>query len=171
MISMCAGDGRDLLGVLPGHPRGKDVSGRLVELNAELARRARVATPAPVEILVADAGTSDSYVGVAPADLVLACGIFGNVSEHDIPRTIASWPMLCKKGATVIWTRGASEPDLRDAIRGWVATAGFQEVACDGAPEKHGVGMARMARDPLPLMDGLRFFEFLPARVQSDVSV
>jgi hypothetical protein len=32
LVSMCAGDGRDILGVLPGHPRQADVHARLVEL-------------------------------------------------------------------------------------------------------------------------------------------
>ncbi|MBO0808127.1 MAG: SAM-dependent methyltransferase, partial [Actinobacteria bacterium] len=31
-ISMCAGQGRDLLPVLARHPRGRDVTARLVEL-------------------------------------------------------------------------------------------------------------------------------------------
>ena len=33
VASMCAGDGRDLFGILENHPRAKDVSGRLVEWN------------------------------------------------------------------------------------------------------------------------------------------
>ncbi len=169
-ISMCAGDGRDLLGVLSGHPRGGDVAGRLVELDPQLAHRARASAPASIEVVIADAGASDSYVGVTPADLVLACGIFGNVSERDIRNTIESWVMLCRKGGHVIWTRGASEPDLRDTIPGWVVSTGFEEIAFDGHPEKHGVGMARMARDSLPLREGLRIFEFLPGKAQADVS-
>ncbi len=42
-ISVCAGQGHDLIGVLAAHPRRADVSARLVELdehNALLARRA-----------------------------------------------------------------------------------------------------------------------------------
>src|ERR1700694_3658252 len=45
VISMCAGDGRDLLGALDGHPRGRDVTGRLLELDPALAARARAAAP------------------------------------------------------------------------------------------------------------------------------
>jgi hypothetical protein len=39
-ISLCAGQGRDLIGVLADHPRANDVSARLVELdprNTEVA--------------------------------------------------------------------------------------------------------------------------------------
>ena len=33
-----------------------------------------------------DASTTSAYRGAVPADLVLACGIFGNVSDEDIQR-------------------------------------------------------------------------------------
>lgn len=35
LIAMCAGDGRDVIPVLAGHPRGREVSARLVELDPE----------------------------------------------------------------------------------------------------------------------------------------
>ena len=41
VVSMCAGDGRDLLGVLGDHPRRHEVRARLVELEPALAERAR----------------------------------------------------------------------------------------------------------------------------------
>ena len=43
LISLCAGQGRDVIGVLTGHPRRDDVRARLVELderNVALARQA-----------------------------------------------------------------------------------------------------------------------------------
>ena len=40
-VSLCAGEGRDLIGVLDGHPRAADVTARLVELDPTLADRAR----------------------------------------------------------------------------------------------------------------------------------
>src|ERR1700741_4271140 len=43
LISLCAGQGRDVIGVLTGHPRRHDVRARLVELderNVALARQA-----------------------------------------------------------------------------------------------------------------------------------
>jgi hypothetical protein len=42
-ISVCAGQGRDLIGALAGHPRQHDVRARLVEIdprNADVARQA-----------------------------------------------------------------------------------------------------------------------------------
>lgn len=44
LISLCAGQGRDVIGVLTGHPRRDDVRARLVELderNVALARQRR----------------------------------------------------------------------------------------------------------------------------------
>src|SRR6266540_693337 len=61
VASMCAGEGRDLLGVLESHPRGRDVSGRLVEFDPRLADQARSVAPATIEILCANAGESDAY--------------------------------------------------------------------------------------------------------------
>lgn len=43
LISMCAGQGRDVLGVVPKHKRQSDVSAVLVELNPANVRSAREA--------------------------------------------------------------------------------------------------------------------------------
>ena len=67
----------------------------------------------------ADAGRTDAYVDAVPAQIVLACGLFGNISEEDIQRTVLSLPMLCARGATVIWTRHRRPPDLTPVIRAW----------------------------------------------------
>ncbi len=45
LVSLCAGDGRDLLGVLADHPRAGDVRARRVELTPELAEAARARSP------------------------------------------------------------------------------------------------------------------------------
>jgi len=43
VVSVCAGQGRDLLGVLPEHPRRDDVVARLVELDTSNVVHARTA--------------------------------------------------------------------------------------------------------------------------------
>jgi predicted RNA methylase len=59
VISLCAGQGRDLLGVLADHPRRDDVRARLVELDPRIAAvaetRARAAGLDRVEIVTGDA--------------------------------------------------------------------------------------------------------------------
>jgi len=108
VISLCAGQGRDLLEVLADHPRREDVHVRLVELderNCELAKAAAEESGlSQVEVVTADASRSENYDGMAPADLVLICGLFGNISDADIERVVATCPQLCRTGGRVIWT-------------------------------------------------------------------
>jgi len=164
IASMCAGDGRDILTVLQTHPRAGDVSGRLVEWHERLAERARAAAPSTIEIVCGDAGNSDAYDGAVPVNLLLCCGVFGNITESNIRNTIDSWPMLCAPEATVIWTRGAFDHDLRPQIREWVKLAGFEELSFDGINEKYGVGVAKMIRANEPYRKGVHFFQFLPEK-------
>jgi DinB superfamily len=161
-ISMCAGEGRDLLGVVAHHPRGDDVIGRLVELDPVLAGRARVAFPARIEIRCGDASTTSAYEGAVPADLVLVCGVFGNIGDDDIVRTINTLPSLCASGATVIWTRHRQPPDRTGLARDAFAAAGFDEVAFE-APEDFlfGIGVNRLSGDPPPFEAGVEMFAFV----------
>lgn len=161
-ISLCAGQGRDLLGVLADHPRAADVSARLVELDPDLAAYARrTATGlSGVEVVTGDAAVTSAYEGFVPADLVVACGIFGNISDADIRHTIERLPSLCARGATVFWTRHRETPDVTPRIRDWFAGAGFAEVAFDGEPGSFGVGTHRFAGEPQPFAPGETLFTF-----------
>lgn len=155
LVSLCAGQGHDVLGVLPGHPRRDDVTAVLVELdprNAHLAAaRAAREGLAGVEVRHADAGLTAGYADALPADVLLLCGIFGNVSDDDVGRTVTAAPALCAPGGTVIWTRHRRPPDLTALVREWFAEAGFAEVAFE-APETAstliGVGVHRRAAAP-----------------------
>ena len=84
LVSLCAGQGRDVLGILPAHPRRHDVRALLVEAdarNAELARRAADEAGVPqVEVRLADAGVVANFADALPADVLLLCGIFGNIA-------------------------------------------------------------------------------------------
>jgi hypothetical protein len=135
LLSLCAGQGRDVIGVLPEHRRRDDVRALLVECderNAELARhRVAEADLAQVRILQADASQVVSFADALPTDVLLLCGIFGNISDGDIRHTVRSASALCAPGATVIWTRHRRPPDLTPAIRQWFAESGFTEVAFD----------------------------------------
>jgi hypothetical protein len=165
LVSLCAGQGRDVLAVLPRHPRGRDVSARLVEADAANAAAAREAVDRhglhQVEVVHGDASTSSVYAGAVPADVILACGIFGHVSNEDIECAVGLLPSLCSAGATVIWTRHRNAPDLTPTIRAWFGKAGFDEVAFDApADASFGVGTARLARAPAPFRAGVRLFTF-----------
>jgi hypothetical protein len=163
-ISVCAGQGHDLIGVLAEHPRRRDVTARLVELDEQNALRARRAAKEAgleeVEVVVADASMTDAYEGAVPADLVLLCGVFGNISAEDIANTVSHLPRLCAPEATVIWTRHRHPPDLTPYIRETFEHAGFGELAFADSPP-FGVGANRLLAPPLPFKGGVRLFEFV----------
>ena len=165
VVSACAGDGRDLLGVLATRPDADRVAALLVEYDEGLVARATHLArelPARIDVRRADAAQSDVYLDAVPADLVLLCGIFGNVSHADVQATVESSPQLCAPGAEVIWTRHRDDPDLTPSIRGWFAAAGFEEVAFV-APDAHpwSVGVHRIVAAPRPLEPGAHWFTFL----------
>jgi hypothetical protein len=166
LISLCAGQGRDVIGVLTGHRRRDDVRARLVEQderNVAVARQAaRAAGLDGVEVLRADAGITDACVGAVPAQIVVACGIFGNISDSDIQATVAALPSLCAPGALVLWTRHRRPPDLTPAIRSWFEEAGFGEEAFDSSLDGFmSVGAHRLTGEPAALVPGRRLFTFV----------
>ncbi|MGH3192781.1 MAG: SAM-dependent methyltransferase [Streptosporangiaceae bacterium] len=164
-ISMCAGQGRDLIGTLAAHPRRGDVTARLVELDPRLAESARTAARAAslpgVEVLTADAAPTDNYADLAPADLVLACGIFGNISDEDIQRTAGYCAQLCARGGTVIWTRNHKAPDLVPQVCDWFSARGFELTWISDPSTDWTVAAYRLAAAPAPLEAGARMFTFI----------
>jgi Methyltransferase domain len=152
LLSLCAGDGRDVIPVLAAHRRARDVSAVLVELEPRLVEVAVASAKAQsllerVEVRCGDAGLLSLYRDSVPADLVLLCGIFGNVTEADIRSTVAAAAsVLVAAGGYVIWTRGAKDVDLRPVIRAWFTESGFAEVIFQGEVDGFGVGVARLDR-------------------------
>ncbi|GAA1235158.1 SAM-dependent methyltransferase [Oryzihumus leptocrescens] len=165
VLSLCAGDGRDLLGVLRDRGDHDDVDATLVELDAGLVTTARATAAtlatARVRVLEGDAALVDLWAEYVPADLVLLCGVLGNISDADVERTLATLPELCAVGATVVWTRSRRHPDLTPAIRKSLSGNGFAEVAFE-APDDvlFSVGVHRYAGTPRPVRRGRRLFTF-----------
>lgn len=163
-VSMCAGQGRDLIPVLASHPRGPDVTARLVELDPALAataRRSAADAGLPgVEVVTGDASLTDAYAGQVPADLVLACGVFGNISESDIRRTVGCCAQLCATGGITLWTRKRTPPDLVPQICDWFGQEGFELNWLSDPAAGFGVGVHRFTARPRPLAAGLRMFSF-----------
>ena len=160
-ISICAGQGRDLIGVLREHPRRRDVTARLVELdprNAAAARqRAAAAGLTQVEVVTGDAAQTGVYAGLVPANLVLACGVFGNITDEDVARTIRCCTGLCAPGGTVVWTRGRREPDLVPQICDWFAAEGFALVGVSEPGTRWAVGAHQFEGKSRPLPDQKMF--------------
>jgi hypothetical protein len=141
IVSLCAGQGRDVIDVVATHPRGAEASALLVELDPALVAfaRDRAAAAGPgvaerIRIVEGDASQSHLYAGDVPADIVLVCGVFGNISPADITHTIQAMPGWCDPGGHVIWTRHRRPPDLTPSIRADFAAAGFTELGFE-APE------------------------------------
>lgn len=167
LISICAGDGRDVLPVLA--ERGRDVRALLVELDPLLCERARSSAAelglTGVEIRTGDAGVTDAYRGFTPAHVVLACGVFGNITVEDARRTVAALPGLLAGDGIVIWTRGRDDAgaDPSTAIRGLLTIHCFTEISFTAPDDaRFRVGMERL--DPwltnVPMLPGLRMFTF-----------
>ncbi|MEV0091444.1 SAM-dependent methyltransferase [Streptomyces sp. NPDC050738] len=164
-ISLCAGQGRDLLPVLAVHPRREDVTARLVELDpqnvAAAAEAARAAGLHGVEVVAGDASLTDRYAGMVPADLVLVCGVFGNISVADIERTVDHAAQFCAQGATLVWTRGRDTPDQFPLVCERLESRGFAREWISDADAGFGVGVHRFTGTPLPLDPGSRMFTFV----------
>lgn len=133
MLSLCAGDARDLIDVLKKRDDAARVSGVLVELDSRNCARATAAlAEADIHSVVVregDAADPSLVADSVPADLVLLAGVFGNISDDDVHRTIEALPMMCKPDAVVIWTRHRNTPDLTPTVRHWFVEAGFEEKA------------------------------------------
>ena len=168
VISMCAGQGRDLIGVACRHRRGEDPASaswwRPTLRNAAVARAdiARAGLGG-LTVIEGDAGQSAVYAqGRTRQDPVLACGVFGNVSHGDIQRTVRFLPALCARDGWVIWTRQPKPDGILPVIQGWFEEAGFSPRALVvPEPNLFGVGAARLAAAPRPFCSGQPLFAFV----------
>lgn len=165
-VSACAGRGYDLLGVLAAHADAQRVRATLLEYDEHNAAAARAAADdadlSNVTVVQTDAGDLAAYVGSVPADLVLLTGVFGNISDPDVQRTIQALPQLCAPNATVIWTRTRRAPDLTPTIRRWLGEGGLIEDAFH-APDDvlFSVGVHRFTDVPQPLLPTGKLFQFV----------
>jgi Putative methyltransferase len=118
ITSLCAGDGRDVIGVVGSHQRRSHVAASLVELNRQsVANGIRQAATAGLEktahFINADATLFATYRNVLPADIVMVCGVWGHVPAAERVQFVHALGSLCKPGAAVIWTRGVSQGATR----------------------------------------------------------
>jgi len=167
VLSLCAGDGRDVLQVLAERDDSSRIQTTLIELHPVLAQRAREFAAASrlenVVVRTLDAGNTAAYAGAVPADLVIIMGIFGNVSDDDVRRTIMTAPQLCRPGATLLWSRATN--DANSLVHGVLAAAGFVELDYrefdQDEGERAALGSARYDGPSQPLITGQQLFTFL----------
>jgi ubiquinone/menaquinone biosynthesis C-methylase UbiE len=167
VVSLCAGQGRDVIDVVATHPRGSEVLALLVERDPALVgfaadRAAAAGVGDRIRVVEGDASRSCLYAEDVPADIVLVCGVFGNISAGDITRTIQAMRGWCVPGGHVIWTRHRRPPDLTPAVRADFAAAGFTEVAFV-TPEGtiQAVGHHRLDGESAPFDPDRQLFDFI----------
>jgi hypothetical protein len=169
VLSLCAGDGRDVLQVLAEREDASRVRATLIELHPVLAQRAREFASASgltnVTVRITDAGNTSAYAGAIPADLMIIIGVLGNLSDDDVRQTISTAPQLCRPGATLLWSRATIATERNAAIRALLAEAKFTELDYlefdQSEGERAALGSARYD-DPLqPLMIDRQIFTFL----------
>lgn len=166
LLALCAGDARDVVPVLRSRPNGDHVAAVLVEIDEMLAERARASARAVglrnVEVRSADAGDPESFRDVLPVDVLMLCGIFGNVEPSTVRHIARRVPAMVRSGGAVIWTRGGEGPDdPRPQVRRWFIDAGMSELSFDGPPETYGVGVNRVERARPIEAEPARLFTFV----------
>jgi hypothetical protein len=152
-LSLCAGEARHILRAAADHPRRGDLAGAVVELDPGLAATARSnldRAGVPLDVRVGDAGRPAAFANLLPVDVLLLVGIFGNIDDDDIHRTISAVPAMCRMGGAVIWTRHRRPPDRTGSVSRWFEEVGaVSEEFVSGGPGSFAVGRNRTTRSAL----------------------
>ncbi len=167
LLSLCCGDARDILGSLPTHPRRTDVQGWLLDINPTLIDTAKQAIirhglASSVSAIIADATMASSYTGVLPANVIILCGVLGNVERDEISRLIRNLRTLCASSAFVIWTRHTrGGPHQVERIQKEFASNQFSSVKLLTTPQEHfNIGLNCYAGPTNGLHQDKRLFSF-----------
>ena len=78
---------------MANHPRRDEVTGCLVELDPELADAASAnlrSIDSPLVVRCGDASDPDMFIDMAPADVLLLVGVFGNITDPDVQCLISA---------------------------------------------------------------------------------
>ncbi len=109
-----------------------------------------------------DAGTTSALADIVPCDMLLLCGMFGNITMHDVEATIDATPTLLAPGANVIWTRRSVPVDLTPRIRDRFAAQGFTELDfINPDDDKFTVGIQRFVGTPETFVADHHLFDFV----------
>jgi hypothetical protein len=142
VLSMCAGDGRDVTGVLSSHPRRTDVTAWLVDSDRQSVvigtrQAASVGLAKTVSFVSGDATLYETYKDIPPADIVLVCGVWGHVAPDQRALLVAGIASLCKSDGVVIWTRGLGPNMSRlQEIQSHFAGADWDKVRVSNTPDQ-----------------------------------
>jgi hypothetical protein len=170
VLSICGGQGRELIGALEHHDRQSDVRGRIVELDEENSAYARKwaqrAGLDKLEVVTGDASASSSYAGLPPVDLVVISGVFGHIDRADRQRLIAFLPQVCSTGARVVWTYFNWDQARTDEVRTDFKDRNFVEESFEVLEGKFAFTITRnrLSASPLPFDPDTKLFTFGSSR-------
>ena len=167
ILSICAGDGRDVIGVLRSHPRPKNAAAWLVELDRQsVAAGVRHATSVGLEHAVTflndDATDFATFTNIPPSDIVLVCGVWGHVPVAERARLVRALAAFCKPNGAAIWTRGLTLglAQLREIQSQFVGPS-WEEVRLQFTPDNRwGVATHRYRGPPVERPTSGRIFNF-----------
>lgn len=137
VLSVCAGDGRDLVVALSSMESKRMVRADLIESNPDVVSKGRnlVAEHGlsqSVKFRCADATKRRTYQYLTPAKVVIVSGVFGNLRDIDAARLIRLLHSLCQPDSLVIWTRNLVEFDdggsATDKIREILRASDYEET-------------------------------------------
>lgn len=170
VLSICGGQGREVIGALENHERRGDIRGRIVELDPEngafaRAWAARVGLD-KLEVVTGDASVSSSYTGLPPVDLVVISGVFGHIDADDRQRLIAFLRQVCAEGARVVWTFFNWDEDRTNTVRGYFVERGLVEESFEVLEGKFAFTITRnrLSAAPVPFEPDARIFTFGSSR-------
>jgi hypothetical protein len=142
ILSLCAGDGRDVVSVLRSHPRRTNVSAWLVEIDRRsvaigMQNVESAGLVDSVRFLNEDATDYATYANIPPSHITLACGVWGHVPTQERASFVHAIACLCQPGGSVIWTRGVSKGmDRLHQILSHFTPACWEEVRVSLTPDK-----------------------------------
>ena len=170
VVSICGGQGRELIGAVENHARRADVRGRIVELdpeNSAFARAwARKAGLDNLEVVTGDASLSASFAGLPPVDIVVISGVFGHIDVADQKLLVSFLRQICRKGGYVVWTFFSRGEERTNSLRGIFREQEFVEESFETLSGKFGFTIARScyAGTTVPFELDSKFFTFGSSR-------
>lgn len=168
-VSICAGDGRDLIHTTSNHPRRNDVRAFLIDKNEQSIARGKLAAEQvglsqQFHFLKADARLSRSYIGIVPANIIILVGVLGHVRHKEIVRLVQNVPMLCKAGGWLIWAKKLKIHTNHNqvlSVRNLLQRSAFKEVQYEETGlDGFAVSRAQFIGPTTPLDPARRLFEF-----------
>lgn len=77
----------------------------MVELDADLiAEGEALNLSGQIEFVGGDATDPDVYRAVAPADIMLMCGMLGLIEHAELPNIVKTMQAPCRSGGSIVWT-------------------------------------------------------------------